>query len=83
MFKNTYYNKKKQCRRFARWASSSPIWRILSAHISFIPKFATITYMGDAGKNNEDVISEAPYPGMTDDIRAGKYFTEEYKRKNR
>lgn len=26
---------------------------------------------------------EAPYPGMTDDIRAGKYFTEEYKRKNR
>lgn len=39
--------------------------------------------MGDAGKNNEDVISEAPYPGMTDDIRAGKYFTEEYKRKNR
>ncbi len=48
-----------------------------------VPEFATITYMGYAGKNNKDVISEAPYPGMTDDIRAGRYFTEEYKRKNR
>lgn len=48
-----------------------------------VPEFATITYMGDAGKNNEDVISEAPYPGMTDEIRAGKYFNEGYKRKNR
>lgn len=40
-----------------------------------VPEFATITYMGDAGANNEDVICEAPYPGMTDDIRKGKYLT--------
>ena len=34
-----------------------------------VPEFATITYMGDAGQNNDDVISETPYKGMTDDIR--------------
>ena len=38
-------------------------------------------YMGDAGMDNEDVISEAPYDGMPDDIRSGKYFDEKnYKR---
>ena len=42
--------------------------------------FATITYMGDAGIDNEDVISEEPYDGMPDDIRSGKYFDENYKR---
>ena len=36
--------------------------------------------MGDAGQDNEDVISEAPYAGMPDDIRAGKYFDSNYKR---
>ncbi len=41
-----------------------------------VPEFATITYMGDAGIDNEDVISEAPYDGMPDDIRSGKYFDE-------
>lgn len=45
-----------------------------------VPEFAKITYIGDAGANNEDVICEAPYPGMTDDIRKGKYFDSDYKR---
>ncbi|EMW5441558.1 phenolic acid decarboxylase [Enterococcus faecium] len=45
-----------------------------------VPEFATITYMGDAGIDNEDVISEEPYDGMPDDIRSGKYFDENYKR---
>lgn len=45
-----------------------------------MPEFATITYIGDAGIDNEDVICEAPYSGMSDDIRAGKYYTENYKR---
>lgn len=36
--------------------------------------------MGDAGQNNEDVISEAPYEGLPDDIRNGKYFDDNYKR---
>ncbi|MFY0832799.1 phenolic acid decarboxylase [Enterococcus faecium] len=45
-----------------------------------VPEFATITYMGDAGIDNEDVISEAPYDVMPDDIRSGKYFDENYKR---
>lgn len=45
-----------------------------------VPEFAKITYMGKAGQNNEEVIAEAPYQGMTDDIRAGKYFDAEYKR---
>lgn len=48
-----------------------------------VPEFATITYMGNAGKNNNDVISEAPYKGMTDDIRAGRYFDSDYKKINR
>lgn len=45
-----------------------------------VPEFAHITYMGDAGQNNEDVISEAPYEGLPDDIRNGKYFDDNYKR---
>ena len=45
-----------------------------------VPEFANITYIGKAGKDNEDVISEAPYPGMTDDIRGGKYFDASYRR---
>lgn len=44
-----------------------------------VPEFANITYMGDAGQNNEDVISEEPYDGIVDDIRNGKYFDENYK----
>ena len=48
-----------------------------------VPEFAHITYIGDAGQNNEDVISEAPYDGITDDIRNGKYFDENYHRKNK
>ena len=45
-----------------------------------VPEFAHITYIGDAGQNNEDVISEAPYPELPADIRAGKYFDKNYKR---
>ena len=45
-----------------------------------VPEFATITYMCDAGIDNEDVISEEPYEGMTNDIREGRYFDENYKR---
>lgn len=45
-----------------------------------VAEFAKITYIGKAGQDNEDVISEAPYPGMTDDIRAGKYFDASYHR---
>jgi len=45
-----------------------------------VPEFATITYMAKAGRDNDEVIAEAPYKGMTDDIRAGKYFTADYKR---
>ena len=37
--------------------------------------------MEKAGQNNEEVIAEAPYVGMTDDIRAGKYFDSNYKRR--
>ena len=45
-----------------------------------VPEFATITYMGDAGVDNEDVISEELYEGMPADIREGRYFDENYKR---
>ncbi len=38
------------------------------------------TYPKLAGQNNEDVISEAPYEGLPDDIRNGKYFDDNYKR---
>lgn len=71
MFINVHYNKKTMRAQYENYTKY------------IVLKFATITYMGDAGKNNEDVISEAPYPGMTDEIRAGKYFNEGYKRKNR
>ena len=28
-----------------------------------VPEFTTITYMGDAGQDNDEVINEAPYEG--------------------
>jgi phenolic acid decarboxylase len=37
-----------------------------------VPEFADITYLENVGKDNENIISKAPYEGMTDDIRAGK-----------
>lgn len=37
-----------------------------------VPEFADITYAKNEGVNNEKVISQAPYPGMPDDIRSGK-----------
>ena len=48
-----------------------------------VPEFAKITYIGKAGLNNDEVISEAPYKGLTDDIRNGKYFDKDYKRINK
>ena len=30
--------------------------------------------------DNEEVINEAPYAGMTDDIRNGRFFDENYHR---
>lgn len=45
-----------------------------------VPEFAHITYIGNAGQDNEEVIAEAPYANMTDDIRNGKYFNENYRR---
>lgn len=38
-----------------------------------VPEFATITYVGQPGTNNEQVIAEAPYNGMTQDIRDDKF----------
>ncbi|WP_031492060.1 phenolic acid decarboxylase [Succinivibrio dextrinosolvens] len=43
-----------------------------------VPEFATITYIGDAGADNNDVINETPYEGMTDDIRNGKFYDDNY-----
>lgn len=43
-----------------------------------VPEFAKITYIGEAGVNNDEVIAEAPYEGMTDDIRNGNYYDEHY-----
>lgn len=37
-----------------------------------VPEFADITFEKNEGLNNEKVISQAPYEGMTDDIRSGK-----------
>lgn len=48
-----------------------------------VPEFATITYMGNAGVDNEEVINEAPYEGMTDDIRNGNFYDENYHRLNK
>ena len=48
-----------------------------------VTEFAKITYIGKAGLNNDEVISEAPYKGLTDDIRNGKYYDKDYKRINK
>ena len=39
-----------------------------------VPELAKMTYIGTAGVNNEDVVNEAPYPGMTTDILAGHFY---------
>ena len=39
-----------------------------------VPEFATITYMKQVGANNEKIIAEAPYEGMADEIRSGKFY---------
>lgn len=43
-----------------------------------VPEFAKITYIGEARVNNDEVIAEDPYEGMTDDIRNGNYYDEHY-----
>jgi len=43
-----------------------------------VPEFAKITYIGEAGVNNDEVIAEAPYEVMTDDIKNGNYYDEHY-----
>ncbi|MGX5377012.1 phenolic acid decarboxylase [Ligilactobacillus sp. LYQ135] len=50
---------------------------------TLIPEFAHIFYIGNAGVNNEDVISEAPYDGIVDDICNGHYFNKNYHRINK
>lgn len=45
-----------------------------------VPEFAKMIYIGTAGVNNEDVINEAPYPGMTADILDGHFYDANYKR---
>jgi phenolic acid decarboxylase len=41
-----------------------------------VPEFGRIFYAKNEGKNNEKVISEAPYDGMVDDIVNGKLTFE-------
>ncbi|MFT4073642.1 MAG: phenolic acid decarboxylase [Dysgonamonadaceae bacterium] len=41
-----------------------------------VPEFATITYAKNEGINNDQIISQAPYKGMIDDIKAGKLNRE-------
>lgn len=48
-----------------------------------VPEFAKITYIGEAGKDNDEVVAQAPYKEMTDDIRAGKYYDANYKMMNK
>ncbi|KZK46272.1 Phenolic acid decarboxylase [Lactococcus cremoris] len=48
-----------------------------------VPEFAKITYVGKAGKNNDDVVAQAPYQGMTNDIRNGKYYNTSYEMINK
>ena len=43
-----------------------------------VPEFAHITYIGDAGLDNNQVIAKAPYAGMPDDIRNGKFYDDHY-----
>ena len=48
-----------------------------------VPEFAKITYIANGGKDNEDVIAQAPYEGMPNDIRSGKYYDDNYKMINK
>lgn len=41
-----------------------------------VPEFGDIFYSKNEGKNNEKVISEAPYEGMIEDIVSGKLSFE-------
>ena len=43
-----------------------------------MPEFAHITYIGDAGQDNNQVIAKEPYAGMPDDIRNGKFYDDHY-----
>lgn len=48
-----------------------------------VPEFATISYIANAGTDNEDVIAQAPYEVLPNDIRDGKYFDENYQKVNK
>jgi len=39
-----------------------------------VDEFATITYEKNVGVNNENIISEAPYKGMSEKIRTGSFY---------
>ncbi|WP_436951289.1 phenolic acid decarboxylase [Staphylococcus shinii] len=43
-----------------------------------VPEFAKISYVGNAGQNNETVVNVAPYEGILEDIRSGRFFDENY-----
>lgn len=47
-----------------------------------VPEFAKISYVGNAGQNNETVVNVAPYEGILEDIRSGKFFDENYQHTN-
>ena len=56
----------------------------LAKNIETYPKYLfqnlqKITYAAEAGKDNDDVVAQAPYKEMTNDIRNGKYFDQNYK----
>lgn len=48
-----------------------------------VSEFAKITYIGDAGVDNNEVIKEGPYDGLTDEIRDGVYYDKNYNRQGR
>ena len=57
-----------------------PITLLLKTYPKYlVPEFAKITYASEAGKDNDDVVAQAPYKEMTNDIRNGKYFDQNYK----
>jgi len=39
-----------------------------------VTHYADITYAKNVGINNEEIISKAPYEGMSDEIRAGNFY---------
>ena len=44
-----------------------------------VPEFATITYIGKAVENTQEIISKVHYPRLPANIRQGKFFDDIYK----